>query len=407
MKSIKCIYKVGKGPSSSHTMGPQKAALIFKNKVDINATTAITVELYGSLAATGKGHLADSAIIAELSPLSITIKWFPDQILPLHPNGMIFRAFDYIGNEIINWVVYSVGGGELIDAGGDVEPLSSLKYDSNTIEEIISYCHINNKKMWEYVMEVEGDGIKSYLSNIWNVMKAAIRHGITQEAVLPGYLRLERRAKMMFKNTDIHTGILQDLNYIFCYALAVAEENASGGIIVTAPTCGSCGILPGILYYLSCHHQVPKEKIIQGIMTAGLFASAVCKSASISGAQVGCQGEIGTACAMAAAATCQILGGNNDQIEYAAEMALEHNFGLTCDPVGGFVQIPCIERNAFGATRAFECATYAISTNGKHKISFDTAVKVMYTTGRDMQSKYRETAIGGLASIIKFGDFKV
>jgi len=380
-------------------MGPRRAAKLFFRKLKGEKCKS-TVELYGSLAATGKGHLTDKTIIQELTPLETKIVWKKSQILPLHPNGMLFKAFDTNGQLICSWQVYSVGGGELIDDNGPVEKPSNDTYQLNSISEILAWCVKHNKAFWQY--SSTGKDIWGYLSEVWSVMNDAILRGLSSsEKYLPGPLKLRRKAPSMLDYAHKRVSILRDFNLLSAYALAVSEENASGGKIVTAPTCGSCGVLPSILYYFYKHNNIQTNEIFQALATAGLFGLSVAERASISGAEVGCQGEIGTACAMAAAAAAQILGGNCKQIEYAAEMALEHSLGLTCDPIKGFVQIPCIERNAFAAMRSFECAAYAISTSGNHIVSFDDVVDVMDRTGRDLQAKYRETAMGGLAEIMR------
>jgi L-serine dehydratase len=381
-------------------MGPRRASELFRKKLPVN-NIRVEVELYGSLAATGKGHLTDLALHDGLSPLKVKVLWIHGKELPTHPNGMIFKAIDASGRIILKWPVYSVGGGNLVDDLGEVESQPLQQYPDEAIDGVIAWCKQNDKTFWEFVLDKEGDDIYAYLSDIWHVMRDSIYRGLSKTGYLPGPLVLERKAGLMLYKAHERIGFLRDCNLVSAYALAAVEENASGNVIVTAPTCGSCGVVAGILNYLHIHYEIAEKDILKALMTAGLFGSSVVKRASISGAQVGCQGEIGTACAMAAAATSQILGGTCNQIEYAAEMALEHNLGLTCDPVGGLVQIPCIERNAFAAMRAFECAVYAASTNGIHKVSFDEVVDVMNCTGRDLQSKYRETSRGGLAQIGK------
>ena len=401
MKSIQHIYKIGTGPSSSHSIGPRRAAELFAERLT-DKNCKIAVELYGSLAATGKAHLTDKAIIEGLSPLEAEIIWKKDQILPLHPNGMVFKAFDNNGRTICNWRVYSVGGGELLDDNGPIQQSSYCVYQFNSISEILAWCIENNKSFWQYCSSNETEDIWQHLRQVWLVMCDAIGRGLSsKQEYLPGSLRLKRKAPAMFSCAHERTGIHRDFNLLSAYALAVAEENAAGHKIVTAPTCGSSGVLPSVLYYFHKHNDVGTERILRALATAGLFGSSVAERASISGAQVGCQGEIGTASAMSAGAAAQLLGADCKRIEYAAEMALEHSLGLTCDPVNGLVQIPCIERNAFAAMRAVECATYAISTSGEHIVSFDDVVDAMNKTGRDLQAKYRETAAGGLAEIMR------
>jgi L-serine dehydratase len=404
MKSIKHIYKIGTGPSSSHSMGPRKAAELFVKRLR-DKNCKIEVELYGSLAATGKGHLTDKAIVEGSSPLKVKIIWKKDQSLPLHPNGMVFKAVDSNGQTICNWRVYSVGGGELLDDNGPIQhiqPSADCTYQLNSISEILAWCIENDKSFWQYCLSCETEGIWHHLSQVWQVMCDSICRGLSsKQEYLPGSLRLKHKAGAIFKYAHEHVGIHRDFNLLSAYALAIAEENAVGHKIVTAPTCGSSGVLPSVLYYFHKHNNIGTDQILQALATAGLFGSSVAERASISGAQVGCQGEIGTASAMSASAAAQLLGADCKQIEYAAEIALEHSLGLTCDPVSGLVQVPCIERNAFAAMRAVECATYALSTSGEHIVSFDDVVNVMYRTGKDLQAKYRETSAGGLADIMR------
>jgi len=383
-------------------MGPRKAAELFCGKLT-DKNCKITVELYGSLAAVGRLHMTDRAIIEGLNPLKAEILWKKDQTLPLHPNGMIFKAFDNNGRTICIWRVYSVGGGELVDDNGPIQQLSYCTYQFNSISEILAWCIENNKSFWQYCLSNETEDVWKHLSQVWLVMCDAIGRGLSSnQEYLPGSLRLKSKARAMLNCAPERVGIHRDFNLLSAYALAVAEENAVGHKIVTAPTCGSAGVLPSVLYYFHKHNNIGTEQILRALATAGLFGSSVAERASISGAQVGCQGEIGTASAMSAGAAAQLLGADCKQIEYAAEMALEHSLGLTCDPINGLVQIPCIERNAFAAMRAIECATYAISTSGEHIVNFDDVVDVMDRTGRDLQEKYRETARGGLAEIMRF-----
>ncbi|MDA3779251.1 MAG: L-serine ammonia-lyase, iron-sulfur-dependent, subunit alpha [Bacteroidales bacterium] len=393
MQSIKEIYKIGYGPSSSHTIGPYKAAKHFLNK-NPNAHS-FTASLYGSLAATGRGHHTDKAIITAFENKEVKIIWKDDKELKLHPNGLIFKAIDVNNKTLDTWEVYSIGGGDLQDNTGILN--NNKIYDQTKLTDILDFCNLRGKTFWEYVEDKEGMEIWEYLKNIWEIMKETIHNGIENEGVLPGEIHLPRKASTYnIKAMNSH-GTIKNQGLLFSYALAVSEENAAGGKIITSPTCGSSGVLPGVLYYLYKEEGVSEKKILKALATAGLIANLVKKNASISGAEVGCQGEIGTACAMAAAAATQINGGSLRQIEYAAEMGFEHNLGLTCDPVGGYVQIPCIERNAIAAGKAQECSVYSLFTDGGHKISFDDAVEIMAETGKDLQSAYRETGIGGLA----------
>lgn len=394
MKSLRELYKIGRGPSSSHTMGPGRAAGIFARKHPDAASFEVT--LYGSLAATGKGHLTDVAILDVLTPVApVEIVWKPDVVLPYHPNGMKFVSKDASGTATDEWVVYSVGGGAISDG---IEDTSSDVYDLNQIMDILKWCELNGCTYWEYVERCEGPEIWDYLAEIWNVMQESVERGLDHEGVLPGPLHLQRKATIYYVKANGYKPNLQSRGLVHAYALAVSEENASGGTIVTAPTCGSCGVVPAVLYHMKKGHSFSDQRILRALATAGLFGNIVKHNASISGADVGCQGEVGVACAMAAAAVCQLFGGTPFQIEYAAEMGLEHHLGMTCDPVCGLVQIPCIERNAFAATRALDANFYATFSDGRHRVSFDRVVQVMKKTGHDLPSLYKETAAGGLAA---------
>lgn len=397
MKSLKELFRIGKGPSSSHTMGPQKAARIFASRNPEAAGFEVT--LYGSLAATGRGHLTDVAIKEVLEPIApVKILWEPSVFLPFHPNGMKFRAFNGSDDSSEEWTVYSIGGGALSEgkAEGDIFNTKEV-YSMNNITEVMNWCNESGKSYWEYVDECEDSDIWDYLQEVWKAMQASVEIGLNHEGVLPGPLCLARKAPTYYVKASGYKQSLQTRGLVYAYALAVSEENASGGTIVTAPTCGSSGVLPGVLYHLSKGHGFSDARILHALATAGLFGNAVKTNASISGADVGCQGEVGVACAMAAAATNQLFGGSPSQIEYAAEMGLEHHLGMTCDPVCGLVQIPCIERNAFAATRALDANLYAAFSDGKHRVSFDHVVKVMKQTGHDIPSLYKETSEGGLA----------
>lgn len=402
MESLKELYRIGKGPSSSHTMGPQKAAQIFA--AHHHDAKAFKATLYGSLAATGKGHMTDVAIEEVLKPIApINIDWKPSVFLPFHPNGMTFSAFDEDGHEVDNWTVYSVGGGALSE-GGNTRWLTDTKdvYKKNTLKEILTWCDNHGRSYWEYVDECEESSIWDYLMEVWKAMQESVERGLDHEGALPGPLNLPRKASTYFVKAQGYKPSLASRCLVSAYALAVSEENASGGTIVTAPTCGSCGVMPAVLYHMSRSHEVSDTRILHALATAGLFGNIVKKNASISGAEVGCQGEVGVACAMASAAACQLFGGTPSQIEYAAEMGLEHHLGMTCDPVCGLVQIPCIERNAFAATRALDANLYAALSDGKHRVSFDRVVNVMKQTGHDLPSLYKETSEGGLAKDYEF-----
>ena len=389
MKSLREIFRIGKGPSSSHTMGPQKAAQTYL-KAHPDATR-FHVTLYGSLAATGKGHMTDVAIKEVLEPVGpVEIEWKPSVFLPFHPNGM----------RINDWVVYSVGGGALSE--GDhptgLLPASPDVYGLHYLADIKGWCEDNGCAYWEYVDRCEKSDIWDYLREVWTAMQESVERGINHEGRLPGPLNLMRKAPTYYVKASGYKRELATRGMVYAYALAVSEENASGGTIVTAPTCGACGVLPAVLYHCQQGHDFSDTKILHAIATAGLVGNIVKENASISGADVGCQGEVGVACAMASAAVCQLFGGSPSQIEYAAEMGLEHHLGMTCDPVCGLVQIPCIERNAFAATRALDANLYAAYSDGNHRVSFDKVVQVMKRTGHDLPSLYKETSEGGLAS---------
>jgi L-serine dehydratase len=394
MESIRDIFKIGHGPSSSHTMGPRTAVEQFRARHPEAA--AFSVTLYGSLAATGKGHLTDQAIIAAMKPVPVEIVWKPDTVLPFHPNGMECVALDAERRETDRWRVFSVGGGFLREEhAAETAPVQVYPHD--TMREILEYLDDNGISFADYVKEHEPASTWDHLANVWETMKATIQRGLEAEGVLPGGLRLPRKAGIYFSRARQQSDLLQKISLVFAYALATSEENAGGGLVVTAPTCGSAGVLPAVLYLLQRLDHLSDARIVRGLAVAGLIGNLVKKNASISGAEVGCQGEIGTACAMAAAAACKLWGGTAPQIEYAAEMGLEHHLGLTCDPVAGLVQIPCIERNAMAAARAVECASYVLLSDGRHRVSFDQVVITMRETGMDLQSRYRETAGGGLA----------
>lgn len=397
MKSLRELYRIGKGPSSSHTMGPQRAAQLFLERCSNASLYEVT--LYGSLAATGKGHMTDVAIEEVLHPHhTVSIIWKPQVYLPFHPNGMKFVGKDVNGYIIDEWTVYSIGGGALSDGTDGHEELGATEvYDLNKMSDIQSWCYANGRSFWEYVEKCEDMEIWDYLKMIWQTMKEAILRGLDHEGVLPGPLNLPRKAATYYTKAKGYRASLQSRGLVYAYALAVSEENASGGTIVTAPTCGACGVLPAVLYHMQESHGMSEQRILRALATAGLVGNIVKHNASISGADVGCQGEVGVACAMASAAACQLFGGSPAQVEYAAEMGLEHHLGMTCDPVCGLVQIPCIERNAFAAARALDADLYASFSDGHHSVSFDKVVEVMRQTGHDLPSLYKETSEGGLA----------
>lgn len=399
MESIRDLFNIGYGPSSSHTMGPRKAAEIFAAR---HPAERYRVSLFGSLAATGKGHLTDKAIIDALAPSQVELVWQAQTIKAFHTNAVQFEALTPNNKVSASDTAYSTGGGKIVFESqlesGRTRNAPQPTYKLGTMAEILDYINASGQTFWEYVQDCEGQAIWEHLAAVWETMKAAVRRGIENEGVLPGGLSLPRKAASYYVRANGYRGSLKRRSMLFAYALAVAEENADGGQIVTAPTCGSCGVLPGILYAMHAHYSFSDAKILRALATAGLIGNLVKTNASISGAQVGCQGEIGTACAMAAAAATQLFGGTPNQIEYAAEMGLEHHLGLTCDPIAGLVQIPCIERNAFAASRALDANTYAILSDGRHRISFDLIVDTMNRTGNDLPRIYKETSEGGLAT---------
>ncbi len=423
MKSVKEIYKIGKGPSSSHTMGPFKAVRNYlENHPDADH---LHVKLYGSLAATGKGHLTDIAIQEAFSTWrptdketleckerragDVTIEWRPKDFLQVHPNGMKIASVNFDGDLYDKWTYYSIGGGDIICMENPIEGEAADEvYDMTTLTDIMNWCNNTGKSFWEYVdIKEKNDGVWEHLALVWSVMKEAVKRGIEQDGALPGPLNLRRKALSYHVRAFGQGDTFKTRGLVFAYALAVSEENASGGTIVTAPTCGSCGVMPSILYFMQERYKFSDERILKALATAGLIGCVVKHNASVSGAEVGCQGEVGVACAMAAAAVAQLMGGSPSQIEYAAEMGLEHHLGLTCDPIGGLVQIPCIERNAYAAARALDAGIYALYTDGLHRVSFDHVVEVMKETGDNLPTLYKETSEGGLARVAVRGAFDV
>ena len=400
MESIREIYKIGYGPSSSHTMGPRFATKLFLK--DFSNANSYRVELFGSLAATGKGHLTNVAIedVFKKIKKDVEIIWRADDFKDYHSNALTFYAYDENKKILGHKTYYSVGGGS-IEVEGEKNQEKIEIYDNrfDTLEKILKYCDSEGLQLWEFVLSKEDSSIVDYIEEVWSVMVNAIKNGLDAEGVLPGGLKLQRKASMYYSKSLNHLGSMKHNSELISYALAVSEENAGGGKIVTAPTCGSCGIVPGVLYYLYKNNKLSKKKVINALLSAGLIGNIAKQNASISGAEVGCQGEVGVACAMASAAAAQIMGGSIYQVEYAAEMGLEHHLGLTCDPMLGLVQIPCIERNAMGAVRAIDHCTYVLLGDGRHKVSYDEVVDVMNETGHALPSLYRETSLGGLAMI--------
>lgn len=398
MQSLKYLYRIGKGPSSSHTMGPISACERFYNE-NKNADK-FKVVLYGSLAKTGKGHMTDSAILDFFGKDKCEIVFDLDTPTEYHPNTMDFFAYKD-GLQVNKRRFYSIGGGEVLADGEELQEHPSV-YPHKSFTDIANYCNENNIRIWEYVEQFEGEEIWEYFDAVWSVMLDAIKRGLASEGVLQGGLGTQRKARFLSRQSHVDESEETKMNRLICsYAFAVSEENASGGLIVTAPTCGACGVLPAVLKYLQQKRGFSKIDILHAIATGGIIGNLIKTNASISGAECGCQAEIGTACAMAAAAACELYGLNLEEIEYSAEMSIEHHLGLTCDPVCGLVQIPCIERNAIAAMRALNAVNLADFLADSRKITFDMIVETMYETGRDLKVMYRETSEGGLAKKYK------
>ena len=394
MKSIKDIYKIGKGPSSSHTMGPAKAMGIFvKENPDADSYEVI---LYGSLSDTGRGHGTDVAIESMCGNVPVKIEFNSrDRELP-HENTMdIFAVKGGVRGEPMR--VLSVGGGDIKILGREDKSAKEV-YTESTFTEIAEYCKKEGIRLSDFVIMKEGDGILEFLSRVWQTMTNAIHEGLTTSGVLPGGLSVERKAQYLYNQRHIDESQVTRENRLVCsYAYAVSEQNADNGTIVTAPTCGACAVLPSVLKYMQDKHAFSDKQVYRALAVAGLVGTLVKTNASISGAECGCQAEVGTACSMAAAALGELFEMGIDQIEYAAEIAIEHHLGLTCDPICGLVQIPCIERNAVAAMRAINAMSLANFLSGSRKISLDLVIKTMYETGKDLSHLYRETSEGGLA----------
>eukprot|EP00124_Ichthyophonus_hoferi_P005563 Ihof_evm2s841 gene=Ihof_evmTU2s841 len=404
MHSLNTVYRIGMGPSSSHTMAPRTAALRFMERFP--DAKKIRVELFGSLAATGKGHFTDLSILGVTGEDKTDLQWHYNEYLPYHVNGMRFSSINPDDESVIGgFECYSTGGGALYEPGDEKLLAHDDReydiYELNTMNQILEWCEETGKPIHEYVYERDGVQIKDHLRAVWKTMVDTRERGIKATGVLPGGLLVPRKANSMYKklHDKLKTGQPCPA-LLFVYALAVMEENAMGGQVVTAPTCGSCGVVPSVLGYLCSYLQpdIEEDEILNALATAGIVGNIIKTNASIAGAEVGCQGEVGSASSMAAAAATYLMGGSPQQIEYAAEIAMEHFLGMTCDPVEGLVQIPCIERNVFGATRAIEAAEYAMLGDGRHRISFDTVILTMKLTGLDIEECYRETSHGGLAS---------
>ncbi len=396
MQSLRELYKIGRGPSSSHTMGPERAAHLALRRFP--GADLFRVTLYGSLALTGKGHGTDRIIAESLSPVRSEIRFDRETPCTVHPNTLDIEALSK-GDMIGSLRVYSVGGGTIEIEGEKGEAVGGAHiYTYTTFREIEEYCFRNNFRLYEYVEECEDANIRSYLLEIWTAMKTAIHAGLTTSGKLPGGLGTERRAQTLYNQRHIdESAQTRENRLISAYAFAVSEQNASGGTIVTAPTCGACGVLPSVLKYMQDTRGFSDLEIVHALETGGLIGNLIKENASISGAECGCQAEIGSACSMAAAALGELFGMGLGRIEYAAEVAMEHHLGLTCDPIAGLVQIPCIERNAVAAMRAINALSLANFLADSRKISFDVVVQTMYNTGKDLALGYRETSTGGLA----------
>ena len=396
MESLCELYKIGRGPSSSHTMGPERACKELLR--ECQGLDAIKVILYGSLAKTGQGHGTDSVIKKTVAPISCEVEFdFSKTDIP-HPNTMELIGF-IGGNEVCRRTVMSVGGGSILYEGQAASD-KKLVYDMHTFCDIASYCKSNDMRLWEYAIRCESSDFPAYMEQVWEVMKASIHNGISDQGILPGGLDVKKKAKALYHSQHIDESPETREHRMVCsFAFAVGEQNASGERIVTAPTCGAAGVLPAVLYYQQRKHNFSDEQIIQALITAGIIGNLIKTNASISGAECGCQAEIGSACSMAAAALGELFYLDIDKIEYAAEIAIEHHLGLTCDPICGLVQIPCIERNAVAAMRAINAVSLASFLWDSRKISLDSVIKTMKETGRDLLSSYRETSEAGLAKL--------
>lgn len=397
MKSIRDIYKVGKGPSSSHTMGPERAAKLFK--VQNPDADAFRVILYGSLSKTGVGHGTDRVVREVLAPYPTEIVFSEENLTDFHPNTMDLIAIKG-GQAVADLRVESVGGGDIRYPGQKDEKEDEV-YIEHSFAEIADFCKWRYiTKLSDYVELNEGEEIWDFLMEVWQIMKQAIDDGLHATGTLPGGLNVQRKAKFLLEQEpeEKHPGLME-FQRIAAYAYAVAEQNADNGTIVTAPTCGACGVVPAVLKYAQDTRDFTDEQIIRGLATAGIIGNLTKRNASISGAECGCQAEIGTACSMAAAALAELYGQNLDQVEYAAEVAMEHHLGLTCDPICGLVQIPCIERNAVAAMRAMNACNLSYFLTGSRNISYDMVCRAMHDTGIHLNHQFRETSEGGLARL--------
>ena len=397
MQSIRTLYKVGKGPSSSHTMGPERAAKLFREMTP--EADRYEVILYGSLAKPGVGHGTDRVLVDTLAPYPTKIVCASvDPGNMKHPNTLDLIAYKD-NKETQRIRVESIGGGDIV-VEGEAQHADAEVYPENSFAEIARFCQWRHVSLPEYVELNEGPEIWSFLEHIWHVMRQSIEDGLAAEGILPGGLNVQRKAKYLYERTHLlDLPQVRELQLVCSYAFAVAEQNAGNGTIVTAPTCGSCGVLPAVLMYMQQKYDLPDRKIAEALGVAGLFGNLVRHNASISGAECGCQAEIGTACSMAAAAMGELTGLTIEEQEYAAEIAMEHQLGLTCDPICGLVQIPCIERNAVAAKRAIDASNLSHMLVGTRTISFDMVVRTMYETGINMNRAFRETSEGGLARL--------
>ena len=411
MESLKELYRSGVGPSSSHTMGPAAIALTIKENYP---ECDFVVDLYGSLSLTGKGHMTDAIMIKRFAPRPCRVN-FLNESLPFHPNGMIVHVYPggtlegekpvpQDAASVADIEAYSVGGGKVLFKG-DLLPEPEDRYPLDSMTEILTYCRGKGISLYDYVKACDEPDIEEFLRGRLSEMFACVEEGLQREGRIQGALRLKRVAGDVYQQAlNTHNPMERDRIFLSSYAYAVAEQNADGGEIVTAPTCGASGVVPAVLYYANKQLGIDEEALVRALAIGGLFGNIVKTRATISGADGGCQAEVGTACAMASAAMAYLLELNNDLIAYAAEMGLEHNLGLTCDPVGGYVQIPCIERNAYAALRAVDSAILAkqLGYLRRNKVSFDTVVDVMRETGKDLNAAYKETSLGGLAKGYRF-----
>ncbi len=419
--SIFDLFKIGIGPSSSHTVGPMRAALTFLKGLNVPGVARVRAELYGSLALTGVGHGTDRALLlgligespetvpvdcaasAERLPFGYELLFHKDQLLPGHSNGMRFTAWDKDGSEVASEIFYSIGGGFILREGEDAaaQRQYEVPHPFRSAEQLLEYRIPIPELMLANESSIRGEqAVRDGVEKIWAVMKASIERGLSTEGILPGGLKVRRRAQRMYARVCANAAAdpMSALDYLNAYAMAVNEENAAGGRVVTAPTNGAAGLIPAVLRYYEQFLAGPDgEGILRFFLTAGAVGILYKENASISGAEVGCQGEVGVACSMAAAGLVAALGGTNEEAEHAAEIGMEHHLGMTCDPIGGLVQIPCIERNAFGAVKAVNACRMAMRESGGHKLSLDQVIKTMYQTGLDMQSRYKETSLAGLA----------